>query len=271
MDESVTEISRGLVPHVVGSPMKQGYVILTLYSNPDKKILCKDSDGVKYFNRSTNQWELMPEQKSEYTKNDFETYGETSIPTITGLKNEVVKWLVRSTDDNEYIFFDSHLNNTILKTTFDCDTAVVERIKTLSIPDISSSINIVCALSFDRGNNYYTLINNEWEKINIDNKVLFEENGINIMDLPSIDTDKWTEMHPRNIRFAFCISELQNFYEPVIPQFSLVADMLGAWQGAANKIDYQYKYTNVDRLEITFLEQGDYKVNYLDKYEISGV
>lgn len=48
------------------------------------KILCKDSDGLKYFNESTQQWEKLNQLETEET---FQTYGTDEMVSDTGLRN----------------------------------------------------------------------------------------------------------------------------------------------------------------------------------------
>jgi hypothetical protein len=47
------------------------------------KILCKDSDGLKYFNDTNQRWELLNKPETVAT---FETYGVVTFVNDTGLK-----------------------------------------------------------------------------------------------------------------------------------------------------------------------------------------
>lgn len=271
MDESVKELERGLVPHVQG-PSQMGYVTLIQTYNPDKRILCRDSEGYKYFNSEADKWILFDNQSGEYTSQEYETLGIPRITNFNGLDlTKPVTWLAKSPSETEEMFVDGTLDGAVIKSNFEISTTVIGKFHSIAIEvEDTSKVDIRLAVSVDHGKTYKTYIDNDWQPIDIDNTEEFKTTGIEAQNLTTIPGDSWQSLNSSNMRFAFCVTEIIYTGNNIIRGVSLLVDMLGKWIKATHDKDFKYAYSSPSILEVTFLTANDYKVNYLDKY-IAGV
>ena len=112
----------------------------------------------------------------------------------------------------------------------------------------------------------YNFATKTWDGVDINSedvaKNAFEmmKNGIRTSKISSIPEDDWKRLGARRIAFAYCISG----GDTEIWKLLVKVRMVGRWTEAANEQDYTAGYTSPTTLNITFLTDGSYKVNYLE-------
>lgn len=73
----------------------------------------------------------------------------------------------------------------------------------------------------------------------------------------------WNSYKSPTIEFAFSITQNGNNGNVVIETISVIADLVGSWRHYKES-EATYEYISDTEFRVTFLEEGNYKVNYLD-------
>ena len=248
-----------------------GFVEIELGRGPEKYILAKDSDGYKYFNgitlldNTTNDtgndtWELLPNQSAP-TQDIYETYGKYMITNSNGLQDKV-RFLVSSSEEDDTIDISGKVNKTIVETK-DTNTSDIDTIKSTTFTGNTAGAIIKFAVSKDSGVSWQTYNNGVWKDIDVTNKDKFLNDGCYIDQITTIPVNDWKDYLSKTLRFKFIIDQ-DNTTGNLINEIKFNADLLGSWMHFKES-QVQYEYISDTELKITFLEAGDYKVNYLDK------
>lgn len=114
------------------------------------------------------------------------------------------------------------------------------------------------------GNAYKTFRNGIWEDIDHTNLTAVATNGIAITMISNITAKNWSELLDEkvNIGFAYLL-DMNDITDPCsIERLNIQVQSQGEWGMAVPGLDYRYKYPNSSTLRLTFLENGDYKINY---------
>ena len=250
-----------------------GFVEIELGRSENKLILAKDSDGYKWFNGETNvdgstnstftnEWELLPLQ-NEPTQEMYNTYGKTIITNTKGLQNKT-RFLISSKKSEENIFIQGNVNGTIIKMANDYNISEISNIKSTDLISNLNNVIINFAISKDSGTTWQTYNNGTWVDIDISNKIEFQNNGYDLSQFIAIPISDWNVYKSKKIRFAFCITQYGTNSNTLIELIKCVADLTGSWK-KYNESEATYEYISDTELKVTFLQEGNYKVNYLDK------
>ena len=250
-----------------------GFVEIELGRSENKLILAKDSDGYKWFNGETNldgstnstftnEWELLPSQE-EPTQETYDTYGKTIITNINGLQDKT-KFLISSKKPEENIFIQGNVNGTIIKMANDYNISEISDIKSTDLIANLNNVIVNFAISKDSGTTWQTYNNGTWVDIDISNKTEFQNNGYDLSQFVAIPISDWNEYKSKKIRFAFCITQYGTNSNTLIESIKCIADLTGSWK-KYNESEATYEYISDTELKVTFLQEGNYKVNYLDR------
>ena len=249
-----------------------GYVELTLGRSETKYILAQDEDGYKWFdgindlNEDTNptatgKWILLNDQNppEELT---YITYGDTIITNAIGLKNNV-KFLVASHESDEAISISAHANGTIFKQNKDFSLSDVSLIKSIAHKGNLTNLEVKFAVSKDSGKTWQTYAPGGWIDIDISDKEIFKTQGYSLSQLSTIPLADWNAYKSPTIEFAFSITQNGNNGNVIIETVSIISDLVGSWRHYKES-EATYEYISDTEFRVTFLEGGNYKVNYLD-------
>lgn len=252
-----------------------GFVEIELGRSKTKLILAKDSDGYKWFNGEhnldgstnssfSNRWELLPTQE-EPTQIEYNNYGKTMIINTIGLQSKV-KFLVSSKNANENIYINGNVNGTIVKSVNDCNVSQISNIQSSSIISSLNNVIINFAISKDYGSTWQTYNSGAWVDIDITNKTEFQTDGYDLNQFTAIPISDWDTYlnKTKNIKFAFCITQYGPTSSSLVESMKFIVDLTGSWKKYSES-DATYEYISDDQLKVTFLREGNYKVNYLDK------
>lgn len=249
-----------------------GHVELITGRSEHKYILAKDSDGYKWFNgidkldgsqnaSATKMWELLPDQKTpeELT---YMTYGDTIITTDLGLQKNV-QFLIASDEPEEKIAISAHANGVVVKQNKDISLSDISLIKQINSKVNLSNLDVRFAVSKNSGLTWQTYAPGGWIDINIKDKATFQNQGYDLSQLNTIPIEAWNTYKAATIQFAFCITQNGSNGNTVIDSISLVADLVGSWRHF-KEAEATYEYISDTEFKVTFLQAGNYKVNYLD-------
>lgn len=250
-----------------------GYVEIELGRDEHKLILVQDSDGYKYFNGQdnvdgttnttyTNEWELLPTQ-TEPDQNTYDTYGNKVITNTTGLQNKV-KFLISSAIPNEKILISGNVNGAIIQQTKDFNTSDVSVIKSFTTEGNLDGTITKFAVSKDSGNTWQTYSGGNWIDIDITNKNDFQTNAYDLSQLSTIPVTDWKLYMSKKLRFAFCITQYNSNNGVLLKCVKYIADLTASWRHSTED-QAMYEYVSDTELKVTFLKEGNYKVNYLDE------
>lgn len=73
----------------------------------------------------------------------------------------------------------------------------------------------------------------------------------------------WNAYKSPTIEFAFSITQNGNNGNVIIETVSIISDLVGSWRHYKES-EATYEYISDTEFRVTFLEGGNYKVNYLD-------
>lgn len=255
-----------------------GFVELELGRDENKFILAKDSDGYKYFDGAecidgstrptfTNQWQLLTSQvvPDEIT---YLHYGNTVINNRIGLQDNV-KFLVASKEAEENINISGNANGILVEQNDDVSISDVSLIKTITAITNLDNLDVRFAISKNSGKTWQTYNTGAWVDIDIHNKQQFMDNGYNLSQFSTIPLTDWNSYKAKTLKFAFIITQNGNNGKTVIDNIKILADLVGSWRHFKES-EAQYEYISDTELKVTFLEGGNYKVNYLDQLAPSG-
>lgn len=263
VDASGINVTRQIAPIDLGYTVP-GHVTLKLLGSPEKKILAKDSEGLKYYVPDTNTWTLLGDQTIPPTTSTYSTYGVNTASAVTGLKiDSPIKWYIRSDAASEILFFNAKLNKALVTSTYDLDFSIFTQIDLISINQHPNTCVISCAFSTDAGKTYWTYINGNWEQISINDKDTFAVRGISFDDVPKTPLLSLVDKtNSSMMRIAYLITENENTSSVLIESISITGSVLSGWESTLKGTDYTYKYISPTTLEITFKTTGTFKVNY---------
>lgn len=250
-----------------------GYVEIEFSDRADKLILAKDSDGYKWFNgdtnpdgtinaSATNTWELLSDQ-SVPTQDTYDTYGKALITNVTGLQDKV-RFLISDIDENDELNIIGKVNKSVVEQIKDNNTSDIDIINSLTFTGATNNTIIKFAVSKDYGDSWQTYNNGGWKDIDITDRDRFLSDGYLLDQIVSIPLTDWTSYMSKSLRFAFIIDQTDDKTGQLIDNIQINADLLGSW-AHAKESQAEYEYVSDNALRVTFLEAGDYKVNYFDK------
>lgn len=139
----------------------------------------------------------------------------------------------------------------------------IEGIDSVSIANtISGTPTVKLAVTLDLVT-YYRFNGTTWEVIDINTN---QDNMMDIATVTSINRSQWdllTNGTASGIAFAYYL-DISGIGDTVkIDKTSLVVDMKGEWDSAIKGTDFKYGYPANDRLKVTLLTTGNYKINYV--------
>ena len=110
---------------------------------------------------------------------------------------------------------------------------------------------------------YYKFNGSTWVVVDINTN---QANMMDIATVTSINRSQWdllTNGTASGIAFAYYL-DIGGIGDTVkIDKTSLVVDMKGEWSSAIKGSDFKYGYPTNDRLKVTLLTTGNYKINYV--------
>lgn len=275
----VKEISRGYATVAEDSTRDltnpwyaHGSIEISFAAPSEKYILAQDTDGIKYFNGTvtkdgeenatgTNTWQLLPDGTT-LGEATYKQYGNYEITNITGLL-PTAKFLVMSLSEEDNISIDGFVNQSIIKQNEDINVGDVSLIKSLVSTTSLTGLDVRFAISKNSGKTWQTYNAGVWTDIDITNKTDFSTNGYNLSLIASIPIEVWNDYKAKNIRFAFIVTQNADNGNSIISNIKIVADLVGSWRHFKES-EATYEYTSNNVLKVTFLQNGNYKVNYLD-------
>jgi len=263
----VTEVFRGYEADVSKNPYSiPGSIIISGGRDDDEKFLAQDSEGNKYWNPTTKNWDLIPTNPfGDILITDFINYGWGENEGLAGLVPGEVTFYCSSPRATKDLTIHGLARYQVVKSNIELNVAQIDIFRNWVIRGLHSSVSIKCAVSADYGITYQILSNYQWTAIDIDDRETFWGYGIPLTDLNTILNEKWKELRARSLRFAFIIDQNSLFGNPVLTGLDLNADLVGAWRKAIHGTQYDYEYIASDLVKIIFNQGGNYKVNYLDK------
>lgn len=249
-----------------------GFIEIELGRDEDKYIIAKDSEGYKYFDGAecidgtikssfTNQWQLISNQNTP-EESTYKDYGNTIITNKDGLLDNAI-FYVMSKEPEETISISGFINSALIEQIKDFSISDVSLIKTLTATYNTDNLDIKFAISKNSGKTWQTYNSGSWSDINIYNKQQFYSNGYSLSQFSTIPIVDWNSYKAKIIRFAFCVTQNGANGKTIIDNVQAVVDLVGSWRHFKES-EAQYEYISDTELKVTFLEAGNYKVNYLD-------
>ena len=110
----------------------------------------------------------------------------------------------------------------------------------------------------------YDFDNSAWADVDVTNAETFHKSGIDASKLSAIPATAWAELGLNGLAFAYCLDEQATGDVAAVSKITLTLTMTGRWDEALNGTDYHAGYTSPTNLNVTFLQNGSYKLNYTD-------
>lgn len=250
-----------------------GFVELELGRDENKYILAKDNEGYKYFDgyecidgsirpTFTNKWQLIGSQ-SMPDEDTYKDYGNVVINNRIGLLDDAC-FLVMSKEPKETISISGHVNGALLEQIQDVSISDISIIKSITSTHNVENLDVKFAMSKDNGKTWQTYNFGSWDNIDIHNKQEFMNNGWSLSQFATIPLEDWNNYKAKTIRFAACITQNGPNGKTILDNIREIADLVGSWRHFKES-EAQYEYISDTELKVTFLEGGNYKVNYLDQ------
>lgn len=252
-----------------------GFIELELGRDENKYILAKDDEGYKYFDGPdcidgttrpifSNQWQLInPQPQTDPNEDVYKDYGNTIINNSIGLLNNS-RFLVMSKEPKEAISISGHINGAIIEQTKDVSISDVSLIKSITATCDLENLDVRFAMSKDNGKTWQTYNTGSWTNLDIHNKQEFKDSGYSMAQFNTIPLEDWNGYKAKVIRFAFCITQNGANGKTVVDNIREIVDLVGSWRHYKES-EAQYEYISDTEMKVTFLEGGNYKVNYLDQ------
>lgn len=275
-----TEISRGYATVEADSERNltnpwtaYGFIELELGRDENKYIIAKDSEGYKYFDGEecldgtikstfTNQWQLINTQTIP-DESIYKDYGNTVINNRIGLLDDV-RFLIMSKEPKESISISGYVNASLVEQSRDVSISDISLIKSITATYNLDNLDIRFAMSKNSGKTWQTYNSGDWIDIDIHNKQEFKNNGYSMLQFAAIPLEDWNAYKAKVIRFAFIITQNGVNGKTILDNIKEIADLVGSWRHFKES-EAQYEYISDTELKVTFLESGNYKVNYLDQ------
>lgn len=279
-----TEISRGYatVEEDSGRNLSNpwtayGFIELELGRDEGKYIIAKDAEGYKYFDGAecldgtiktafTNQWQLIEPQAAP-DEDTYQDYGNTIINNRIGLMDDV-RFLVMSKEPKETVNISGHVNGALVEQIQDVSISDISLIKSITSTHNVDNLDVRFAMSKDNGKTWQTYNSGSWDNIDIHNKQEFMNNGWSLAQFSTIPLEDWNSYKAKTIRFATCITQNGANGKTILDNIREIADLVGSWRHFKES-EAMYEYISDTELKVTFLESGNYKVNYLDQLNVS--
>lgn len=250
-----------------------GFVELELGRDENKYILAKDNEGYKYFDGSecidgsirptfTDKWQLIGSQ-SMPDEDTYKDYGNVVINNRIGLLDDA-RFLVMSKEPKETISISGYVNGALLEQVQDVSISDISLIKSITSTHNVENLDVKFAMSKDNGKTWQTYSFGSWDNIDIHNKQEFMNNGWSLSQFATIPLEDWNSYKAKTIRFAACITQNGPNGKTILDNIREIADLVGSWRHFKES-EAQYEYISDTELKVTFLEGGNYKVNYLDQ------
>lgn len=275
-----TEISRGYATIEADSERNltnpwtaYGFIELELGRDENKYIIAQDAEGYKYFDGPdcidgttrptfTNQWQLISSQ-SVPDEDTYKDYGISIINNRIGLLDNA-KFLIMSKEDKTSINISGHINGALIEQIQDVSISDISLIKSITSTHNVENLDVRFAMSKDSGKTWQTYNAGSWANIDIHNKQEFMDNGYSLAQFSTIPLEDWNKYKAKVIRFAAIITQNGPNGKTILDNIKEIADLVGSWRHYKES-EAQYEYISDSEMRVTFLEGGNYKVNYLDQ------
>lgn len=252
-----------------------GFVEVELGRDDNKFIISKDDTGFKWFNGKdtidgntntsfTDKWETIPNVTTEadLTEDIYKQYGNTVITNKDGLQDNT-KFLVMSKEAQEKINISANINKAVVEQKNDISISDVSELKTMEVVADLTDLDIKFAVSKNSGKTWQTYNSGNWTDIDIKDRDAFSTNGYTLSQFNSIPVIDWNNYKAKTLKFAFIITQNGSNKNTIIDNIRIIADLLGSWKHYT-EAQATYEYISDTELKVTFIEGGNYKVNYLD-------
>ena len=110
----------------------------------------------------------------------------------------------------------------------------------------------------------YDFENSAWKDVDVTNAETFHKEGIESSKLSAIPSTAWDELGLDGLAFAYVLDEQATGDLAAVSKIALTLTMNGRWDEALNGTDYHAGYTSPTNLNVIFLQNGSYKINYTD-------
>ena len=257
-----------------------GFVEVELGRDDNKFIISKDDTGFKWFNGKdtidgntntsfTGKWETIPNVTTEadLTEDIYKQYGNTIITNKDGLQDNT-KFLVMSKEAQEKINISANINKAVVEQKNDISISDVSELKTMEVVADLTDLDIKFAVSKNSGKTWQTYNSGNWTDIDIKDRDAFSTNGYTLSQFNSIPVIDWNNYKAKTLKFAFIITQNGSNKNTIIDNIRIIADLLGSWKHYT-EAQATYEYISDTELKVTFIEGGNYKVNYLDSLSLS--
>lgn len=146
------------------------------------------------------------------------------------------------------------------------DISDYESLERVQIETNLSGGGVVKVLVTTDSNEYKSLIEGQWKRIDEANVSEIKSKGIDSANLGGITADQWNDFLGNKTQIGFLyILSLQDIDDVCeVKQITLHLNSVGEWEMAMPGVSYTYKYTAKDKMVVTFLQAGQYIVNYVE-------
>lgn len=168
-----------------------------------------------------------------------------------------------SKEAQEKINISANINKAVVKQKNDISISDVSELKTMEVTADLADLDIKFAVSKNSGKTWQTYNSGSWADIDIKDRDIFSTNGYTLSQFNSIPIVDWNNYKAKTLKFAFIITQNGSNKNTIIDNIRIIADLLGSWKHYT-EAQATYEYISDTELKVTFIEGGNYKVNYLD-------
>lgn len=194
----------------------------------------------------------------DFVSNQALTTGEEF--SVTLYKNRYAK-LISMTSDSIKLNIANIPESQLVVANGDISLIDVENINKISL----IGANVLVLLSFNKGVDYYGLLNGVWSKVNILDKTDIESKGLTTGAINALTKEQIMELKgiSTTLRFAYYLKQDNLEVESYTDELSIEVVMQGQYT-LADTSKYKVNFDNNNKITINFLTNGTFTVNVIN-------
>lgn len=210
-------------------------------------------------NLLTSTYSSLTAAQKEAILNDANNSTNTLLSSSVLASISPFKIIETAVNERQLYKMSGQLNPVIITPTDLISTSNFDSITSINVTSSVTSGNIKFAITTDLTNYYrYDFTNDEW--VTCSDVV---ENGMSLLEINSLSSTELSELDlTGGIGFKQAFISTDTDASISVSNIAAVLSLSGTWKSAINGTDYEVYYPSTTAIEVKFLANGDYIVNY---------
>ena len=210
-------------------------------------------------NLLTSTYSSLTAAQKEAILNDSNNSSNTLLSSSVLAEISPFKIIETAVNERQLYKMSGQLNPVVITPTDLISTSNFNSITSINVTSSVTSGNIKFAITTDLTNYYrYDFTNSEW--VTCSDVV---ENGMSLLEINSLSSTELSSLDlTGGIGFKQAFISIDTDANISVSNISAVLSLNGTWKSAINGTDYEVYYPSKTAIEVKFLANGDYIVNY---------